>query len=74
MKNRLYDCMQKTMNRCQGSTEVMAMGGYDHESLKKGIDVLCKDVNGKNHCALKSMFQINGVFMNIQSFFFLISL
>ena len=39
--------MKKTMDRCQGSTEVMAMGGYEHESLRKGIDVLCKDVHGR---------------------------
>ena len=47
MKDRLFDCMKKTMDRCQGSTEVMAMGGYEHESLRKGIDVLCKDVHGR---------------------------
>ena len=39
--------MKQTMDRCQGSTEVMALGGYDQESLRKGVDVLCKDVNRK---------------------------
>ena len=47
VKTRLFDCMKQTMDRCQGSTEVMALGGYDQESLRKGVDVLCKDVNRK---------------------------
>ena len=52
VKKRLFDCMKEVMDTCPGSMELTALSGYDHESMKKGIDVLCNDVNGKSVSAI----------------------
>ncbi|KAK3577918.1 hypothetical protein CHS0354_015468 [Potamilus streckersoni] len=41
----LFECMRKTLDSCPGAREIMSLSGYDHDSLEKGIDVLCHDVN-----------------------------
>lgn len=47
VKNQLFGCMKQTVEKCPGALELLALSGYDQEALRKGIDVLCHDVDGK---------------------------
>ncbi|XP_052212646.1 uncharacterized protein LOC127831667 [Dreissena polymorpha] len=45
VKEQLYTCLSKHVDNCPGADQILALSGYEHKTLKSGIDVICHDVN-----------------------------
>ena len=48
-KNELFACQDKVLENCPRARYLQALSGNDQASMHKGIDVLCKDVDGNNY-------------------------
>ena len=46
-RTNLFACQDRVLSKCPRARDLQALSGNDQKSMQKGIDVLCKDVNGK---------------------------
>lgn len=46
-REALYACQNRVLDKCDGAKRLQELGGNEQNSMQAGMDVLCKDVDGK---------------------------